>query len=98
MKRDHFLTALFFAVTVISFYLFYRIVVPFFVPICWAAVFAILFSPLYEKVCGRIRSRGLSSLIVCALIVIIIIGPGTYLFVAVVNEAIAAVGRGNEMY
>jgi len=98
MKRDHFLIALFFAITVITFYLFYQIVVPFFIPICWAAVFAILFSPFYEKICKRIKSRGLSSLVVCFLIVVLIIGPITYLFVALVDEAIDAVASVNEMY
>ncbi|HUV30624.1 MAG TPA: AI-2E family transporter [Acidobacteriota bacterium] len=98
MKREHVLTVLFFVISAFFIYLFYEIIIPFFVPICWAAVFAILFSPLYEKILGRLRTKGGSALIVCFLIVLLIIGPVTYLFVALVEEAVEAVSSVNEMY
>ncbi len=98
MTREYLSIAVFFLVATVFFYLFYRIIIPFFVPICWAAVFAILFYPMYEWVRSRVKSRGLSSLIMCLMIVLLIIGPLTYLFVAVVGEAVAAVARVNEMY
>ena len=98
MKKEFFLIALFIAITVAIFYLFYQIVIPFFVPICWAAVFAIVFYPLYERLLARLKRKGLASIIVCLLIVVLIIGPVTYLFVALVDEAISAVGKVNEMY
>ena len=98
MKREHLLIALFFSVAAVSFFLFYEIVIPFFVPICWAAVFSILFYPLYDGIRSRIHSPGLASLVVCGIIIILIIGPVTYLFVALVGEAVDAVGTVNEMY
>jgi len=97
MKREHFITALFFTIVAVFLYLFYRIIVPFFAPICWAAVFAILFFPLYEKLLTRVRTKGLAALIVCLVILILIIGPVTYLFIALVNEAADAVAT-NAMY
>jgi predicted PurR-regulated permease PerM len=46
MKREHLSVSVFFLVAALFFYLFYRIIIPFFAPIAWAAVFAILFFPL----------------------------------------------------
>jgi len=98
MKREYLLVALFLSIAAIFFYLFYRIIIPFFVPITWAAVFVIIFFPLYEWVCKKVKSRGLASLLLCLFIVILIIGPITYLFAALVNEAADAVAKVNAMY
>ncbi|MFH1372372.1 MAG: AI-2E family transporter [bacterium] len=98
MKREHLLVALFFLIAAVFFYLFYRIIIPFFAPIAWAAVFAIIFFPLYEWLCRKVRSRGVASLLVCLIIIILIIGPVTYLFAALVDEAAAAVAKVNAMY
>ncbi|MCK4301220.1 MAG: AI-2E family transporter, partial [candidate division Zixibacteria bacterium] len=98
MKREHLSTSLFLLITGVFFYLFYRVIVPFFVPIAWAAVLVIIFFPLYERLLGRIKSRGAASLLITILILAVIIGPITYLFVALVNEAADAVARVNEMY
>jgi predicted PurR-regulated permease PerM len=89
---------LFFLVVAIIFYLFYQIMVPFFVPIAWAAVFVSLFYPLYEKLLKRTHKKGFSSFVMCFLIIIIIIGPVTYLSIALVDEASNAVTKVNEMY
>ncbi|KAA3631808.1 MAG: AI-2E family transporter [Calditrichaeota bacterium] len=97
MKPEHILTALFFLVASIFFYLFYELIIPFFNPICWAAVFVIIFFPLYERVLKRVKSKPFSSIIVCFLIIILIIGPVAYLFGALVSEAAGAVTKVNEM-
>ncbi|MBD3257385.1 AI-2E family transporter [candidate division GN15 bacterium] len=98
MKREYLLISLFFVISAVILYLFYEIIIPFFVPICWAAVFAILFFPIYKRILRRVKRRGLASLIVCAIIIVLIIGPITYLFVALVNEAANAVSEINELY
>lgn len=98
MKREYLLVSLFFLIAAGIIYLFYEIIIPFFVPICWAGVFAIIFFPLYQRVLKRVKRRGLASLIICVLIILIIIGPITYLFVALVNEAANAVAEINELY
>jgi len=98
MKREYVLVALFFTIAATFLYLSYRIIIPFFAPICWAAVFVILFFPLYEKLLTRVKVRGLAALIVCVVIVVLIIGPITYLFFALVNEAADAVVKVNAMY
>lgn len=98
MKREYVLISLFFLVSAIFFYLFYRIIVPFFVPIAWAAVFAILFHPFYRRLVPRVRREGLASVLMCLLIFLLIIGPVGYLMVQLVNEAAQAVSYVNNMY
>lgn len=98
MKRDYVLISLFFLICAISFYLFYRIIVPFFVPIAWAAVFAILFYPLYRKLVPKVRKGWIASVLMCALIFLLIIGPVGYLMMQLVREAAQAVSYVNEMY
>ncbi len=98
MKREQLLTVLFFLIIAIFFYLFYRIIIPFFVPITWAAVFTIILYPLYQWLCRKVYSRGLASLLMCILIIVLIIGPVTYLFAALVGEAADAVTKVREMY
>jgi len=98
MKREHVLVTLLLGVSAGIFYLFYQLVVPFFAPICWAAVLAIVFYPLYVRLQRRIRMTGLAAALMCLLIIILIIGPMTYLFVALVQEASDAVTSVNEWY
>lgn len=98
MKREYFLISLFFLITASIFVLFYQIIVPFFVPIAWAAVFAIIFYPMYEKLLARVKRKGLTAAMACIIIVGLIIGPLTYLFVAVVYQAAGAVAKVNELY
>lgn len=98
MKKEYILISLFFLITAIFFYLFYRITVPFFAPLSWAAVFVILFYPMYEKLQKHIKSQGVVSLLLCLFIVVLIIGPMVYLFAALVQEAADAVAKVNEAY
>jgi predicted PurR-regulated permease PerM len=98
MKREYLPIALFLVLVTVVLYLFYRIMVPFFAPVCWAAIFAIVFYPFYERLLRKIKRPGLSSGIVCFLVIILIIGPLAYLFVALVDQAAGAVAKVNEMY
>lgn len=97
MKREHILTSLFFLISAIFFYLFYELIIPFFAPICWAAVFVIIFFPLYEKLKAKIHSKRIASILMCLFILILIIGPIAYLLGALVGEAITAVTKVNAM-
>jgi predicted PurR-regulated permease PerM len=97
MKREYFLVSLFFLITAISFYLFYELMIQFFVPITWAALLSILFFPLYGQVLRWVKRTWLASGLVCTIIVIIIVGPLTYLVIALVNEASAAVTAVNDL-
>jgi len=93
MKKEHIRVILFVALAALAIYLFYRLLVPFLVPLCWGAIFAIVCYPLYRKLERWISSPSLRSLIMSALVVIMIIGPIAYLSVALVQEAITMFGR-----
>jgi predicted PurR-regulated permease PerM len=88
MKKEYLYATIFFGVVAISFYLFYRLLEPFFTPLFWAAIFVIIFYPLYTKLEKYIKSANIRSIILTGIIVILIIGPVTYLGVALVQEAV----------
>jgi len=88
MKKEYLYATIFFGVVAISFYLFYRLLEPFFTPIFWAAIFVIIFYPLYTKLEKYIKSANIRSVLMTGVIVILIIGPVTYLGVALVQEAV----------
>ena len=90
--------SLFLLVAAVVFYLFFRIMLPFLIPICWAAVFTIIFFPLQKRLLNRVRNRNLAALLMCLLVLVLIIGPVTYLFVAVVYQAADAVAGIDELY
>jgi predicted PurR-regulated permease PerM len=64
----------------------YRIFEPFFIPIGWAFVLAVTFFPLYALVRRKLKNSSLSSFLVVALILLMIIGPFSYLSFLLVQE------------
>ena len=60
----------------------------FFEPIVWAAVFAIVFYPMYGHLVAKMKGReGLAAITACLLIVLVIILPIVLVGLAVANEA-----------
>lgn len=98
MRREYILTALFFLIVGVFFYMFYQLMIPFFTPIAWAAILVIVFYPVYDWLSIRIKSSWLASLVACILLFIIIIGPAIYLLASLVGEAANAVQLVNEAY
>jgi predicted PurR-regulated permease PerM len=98
MQREQLQLSLFLLVAAIVFYLFFRIMLPYLIPICWAAVFTIIFFPLQKRLLGRLNKPNLAALLMCLLVLVLIIGPVTYLFVAVVYQAADAVAGIDELY
>ncbi|UCD17378.1 MAG: AI-2E family transporter [Candidatus Zixiibacteriota bacterium] len=98
MKKEYFLTALFFLIVGAFFYLFYRIMVPFFTPIAWAGILVIVFYPGFKWLDSKFRWPGLASLISCVIIFLLIIGPTTYLLASLASEATDALQKVNAAY
>nr|MBN2276522.1 AI-2E family transporter [candidate division Zixibacteria bacterium] len=98
MKREYITTTLFFLIVGVFFYLFYRLMIPFFTPIAWAGILVIVFYPLYAWLHKKVKRAWLASLISCILVFIIIIGPAIYLMASIVNEAATAVQKINTAY
>ncbi len=67
-------------------YLAYLVLVPFFIPITWAAVVAIVFYPAYLAILRRLKRPSLAALSSVALVLIIILGPLSYLSYFLVGE------------
>jgi predicted PurR-regulated permease PerM len=67
-------------------YLSYQVLRPFFSPIAWAIVLSVLFYPLYAFVLRYIRLPSVAAIIVLCIILMIIIGPLSYLSFVLVME------------
>lgn len=67
-------------------YLTYKIMSPFFTAIAWAVVFSIIFFPVYVFILKYLKVKVLAAVITTILILIVIIGPLTYLTFMLVDE------------
>jgi len=67
-------------------YLSYKVVKPFFAPIAWAIVFAIVFYPLYLVFLKYVKFKSLSSFFTVIAIILILLGPISYFAYMLVNE------------
>ena len=67
-------------------YLNYRLFEPFFIPLAWAFVLAILFYPAHAFLFRHVKWRSLSSLLTTLLILLVILGPFTYISFLLVQE------------
>ena len=79
-------TILMIALILLLGYLTYQVLQPFLVPIAWAAVFSVLFYPLYAVILRVVRWPFVASLIVLILILGVVIGPFTYFSFLLVKE------------
>ncbi len=75
-------------------YLAYLVVAPFFVPLAWAAIFAIVFYPVYVFILRHIKRPALASLATVVIVLIVILGPLSYLSVSLVGELQDIADRG----
>lgn len=67
-------------------YFSYEILRPFLFPLSWATVLAILFYPVYAFIVRHTNRRTISALVTLAIVLLIIVGPATYLSFLLVNE------------
>ena len=74
------------AIILILFYLFYRILSPFLITIAWAMVLSITFYPLYRLFLKLIKRPWAASLITLLIILVILIGPFSYIAGSLVGE------------
>ncbi len=70
-------------------YLNYQVWKPFLTPIAWAIVFSILFYPPYTFILKLIRQRAIASALTLCLILLLILGPFSYLTFLLVKELTA---------
>ncbi len=74
------------ALTSLLGYLSYLILKPFLTSIAWAVVLSTVFYPVYAYMCRFLKWKVLASLLTLAITVVIILGPFSYLTIALANE------------
>ncbi len=74
-------------------YLSYLILKPFLSAIMWAIVLSIVFYPIYVFIRKRLRWKSLASLITLVIILLVILGPFSYLSFVLTQEIVAMVGK-----
>lgn len=92
--RFYFVTLLFLLGTLG--YLTYEIMSPFFAAIAWSIVISIIFYPVFVFISRRIRIRAISAAMTIVLILIILIGPITYLTLLLIDEVQVVAVRIND--
>jgi len=90
MKREYLFTALFFTLVAIIFYLAFLVFRPYLASIFWGIILTMVFFPIYKKLSRKIKNNAVSSILMCILIFIIIIGPCIYIGVVLVDETVSA--------
>lgn len=89
MRREHLFAAFFFAVFAFLLYQFYRLLSFFVGPISWAALLALVFYPLQERLTGWLRSReGLAAFLLTTAVILIVIVPTIYLSALVSTQSV----------
>ncbi|MEW6109900.1 MAG: AI-2E family transporter [Nitrospirota bacterium] len=96
MATNRFYSLMLISLLVLLAYLTYKIISPFLTAIAWAVVFSIIFYPVYVFISRYIKIKSLASAITVTLILLIIIGPFTYLSVMVIDELKVLISNINE--
>lgn len=86
MKNRIFYITLMVVLVLLLGYLGYIIFRPFLIPIAWAVVLSILFFPVYSFVLKYVRWKSAASMIVLVVILVIILGPISYLSFLLIQE------------
>ncbi|OHE57119.1 MAG: hypothetical protein A2Z47_08465 [Thermodesulfovibrio sp. RBG_19FT_COMBO_42_12] len=86
MTPNRFYTATSIFLILLLGYLTYQIINPFLHPIAWAVVFSIVFYPVYMFLLKHLRFKVIASVLTMLIIILIILGPFTYLSFILVDE------------
>ena len=98
MKREHVFLILILFFASLFFYLFYRILSPFLEPVLWAIFIAIVSYPVYMKLQRSLKQRTvLSSAVMTALVMLIIVLPFSFLIFSLANEVVEGYHSVDEM-
>ncbi|MBI5867374.1 MAG: AI-2E family transporter [candidate division Zixibacteria bacterium] len=86
IKRETVFAAAVLALVAGVFWLFFRIMAPFFAPIAWGVILVITVQPLNGWMRSRVKSAGLSAFLMTLLVALVIIVPLVFLSFALVGE------------
>lgn len=77
-------------------YLTYEIMSPFFTAIVWSIVISIIFYPAFVFISRRVRIRAIAAAMTIILILVVLIGPITYLTLMLIDEVQVVASRIND--
>jgi predicted PurR-regulated permease PerM len=87
MKKEWLFNLLFFALVIMAFYLFFRILSPFFSILAWAAILTIIFYPLFKRVNRLYGNRRVwAALTMTIAVIVAIVIPAGFLLNLVAKE------------
>ncbi len=86
MKVEHLYSLISAAIFITLFYLFYRIISPFLIPIAWAIVLSIIFYPVYKLILRFVKRPWAASFITLIIILVVVIGSFSFILSALVEE------------
>jgi predicted PurR-regulated permease PerM len=92
-SQGKFLLVLFAILIVLLGWLSFEVIRPFLSSIMWAIVLAIAFHPIHRGILRRVKKNGLASGLTLLIILLIILGPISYLGYRFVSELISVLGR-----
>jgi predicted PurR-regulated permease PerM len=75
------------ALLAVAVYLCWQILQPFMNVLLWAVVLAVVFAPIHQRICRRIANPAVAAGVSTLLVIVTILGPVTFITVAVINEA-----------
>lgn len=88
MQLRNFESRLFFALVLLTTFIFLWMTRTFLMPVFWAVVFAVLFQPLHLRICKRLNGREvLASLSTTAIVVFVVVIPFSWLGVTMTRQA-----------
>jgi predicted PurR-regulated permease PerM len=98
VSREHLFAAFFFAVFVFLLYQLALFLAPFFVPLVWAAILALIFYPLTFWLTGVLRGhRPAASILLVLGVIAVVVLPAIYFGSLIANQTTAAYERVQQM-
>jgi predicted PurR-regulated permease PerM len=85
--REKVLTTVLLAGTALSFYVCYRLALPFLPAITWALALAVIAYPLHDRVLGFLGRPNLTAALSVLLVAVLIVAPGAFLAQQLVSQA-----------
>ncbi len=92
MPVNKFYLSMLLVISLVLGYMVFQVLAPFLSSIAWAGVLSIVFYPLHEVVKKKIKVKSLASAVTLAVILMIILGPFSYLSFLLAKEITEVVG------
>lgn len=99
MTRQQLFAAFFFAVFLFLLFEFYRMFRVFLVPLTWAALLALVFYPLHNRLIQVLGGReGLAAFLFTTVVILVVMVPTVFLSILLANESVALYQRVRDLF